>query len=370
MNRETSGSIRTAPPLSDRLSLSWVEGRRLLIAGWSADELQSLEAGFGVPGLGLPAVYPADILALENPGMPPTAGVFEVADGALIFIPAFPPIGGARYCVVATTPGSPSFTVLGELLAPTAAPSPIAEVAALYPRAAALPLNHLRFYVHFSQPMREGGAERAISLRDAETGAELNDAVLPMPPELWDREHRRLTVLLDPGRIKRGLAPHEEAGYPLAEGSAFIFAVSEGFRDAHGRGLAGPFERRFEVGPALRTVLDPERWQIAPPAAGTVAPLRVEFDRPIDHALGERCFRVEDEVGAETLGGARLLAGETVMQFTPGAPWLPGCYALIVDRTLEDVAGNSLVRPFDRDLGDGEVPPWNGETPKLEFWCA
>ena len=38
----------------------------------------------------------------------------------------------------------------------------------------------------------------------------------PMDPELWDPARTRLTVLLDPARIKRGLAPHREAGYALA----------------------------------------------------------------------------------------------------------------------------------------------------------
>ena len=70
-----------------------------------------------------------------------------------------------------------------------------------------------------------------------------------MHPELWDPSRRRLTVLFDPARIKRGLAPHHEVGYPLGAGVAVDVVVDEGLRDAEGRPLVEPHTRRYEVGP-------------------------------------------------------------------------------------------------------------------------
>lgn len=53
--------------------------------------------------------------------------------------------------------------------------------------------------------------------------------------QLWHPTgHRRLTVLLDPARIKRGLASHRQVGYPLRSGEPFRLVVDDGFRDARG----------------------------------------------------------------------------------------------------------------------------------------
>jgi hypothetical protein len=59
------------------------------------------------------------------------------------------------------------------------------------------------------------------------------DAFLSFAEELWDPYRRRLTLLLDPARIKRGLVSHEALGYPLRPGQPTRFVV-DGMRDASG----------------------------------------------------------------------------------------------------------------------------------------
>ena len=85
--------------------------------------------------------------------------------------------------------------------------------------------------------MREAGAAH-VRLVDAE-GATLVGALLPTEYELWDPERRRLTVLLDPARIKRGLVPHRAIGYPLREGTSVTLVVDAEFPDAVGPAAAG-----------------------------------------------------------------------------------------------------------------------------------
>jgi hypothetical protein len=191
-----------------------------------------------------------------------------------------------------------------------------------------------------------------------------------MPPELWDHEHRRLTILLDPGRIKRGLAPHEEAGYPLVEGRSFIVEVDTDFPDAEGRPMQSPFTRTFAVGPAVRERIDPSSWHISPPPAGSTEPLRVELGRVLDRALGERCVWVQDATGRTLDGRIRLMAGETVLEAVPTTPWQPGTYFLGVDRALEDCCGNSVARPFDRDLADEAEIDELEAFALVEFRCS
>jgi len=115
------------------------------------------------------------------------------------FTPRFPFLAGTTYVVRV---GERSWT-LRRADQETAVPR--ARVLEIYPTAETLPLNQLKLYVVFSAAMSEGSANRTVSLRRADGSGRLEGALLPMEPELWDRDRTRLTLLLDPGRIKRGL---------------------------------------------------------------------------------------------------------------------------------------------------------------------
>src|SRR5205823_4946906 len=108
--------------------------------------------------------------------------------------------------------------------------------------------------------------------------------------------------LLDPGRIKRGLVPNQEASYPLTEGVAIVVRMDASFRDAAGRPLRAGTERRYGVGPSIRSRVDPTAWRFDSPHAGSTEPLTVTFDRPLDHALLEHSLSVHDAAGASLEG--------------------------------------------------------------------
>jgi len=87
----------------------------------------------------------------------------------------------------------------------------------VFPSAAALPANQLKFYVQFSAPMSRGEAWKHIRLLNHE-GKPVDLPFLELDQELWDPNYQRLTILFDPGRIKRGLLPREEAGPIIEQG--------------------------------------------------------------------------------------------------------------------------------------------------------
>jgi hypothetical protein len=59
---------------------------------------------------------------------------------------------------------------------------------------------------------------------------------------------------------------------------------------------------------------------------------------------------VTDEAGERIAGEIKLGERETVWTFTPAKPWKAGAYQLVADTRLEDLAGNSLGRPFEVDV--------------------
>jgi hypothetical protein len=279
-------------------------------------------------------------------------GAVRLAGGVLFFEPRFPLAAGVRYRV-AFSPralpagkGTPTEAVLS---LPKAAPAAATVVAQVYPTADKLPENQLKFYLHFSAPMRQGDSYRHIRLLDAK-GKPVALPFLELDQELWDRSGTRLTVFIDPGRIKRGLKPREDAGPVLEEGKRYTLAIDPAWRDAEGAPLKAGFRKPFSVGAPLEKPADEKDWKLAPPAAGGRSPLRVTFPRPMDHALLHRMLWVVDAGGKKVPGTVAVSGHETVWQFTPAAAWREGTHSLVADRQLEDLAGNGVGRPFELDV--------------------
>jgi len=245
--------------------------------------------------------------------------------------------------------------------------APTTTVEALYPSAPALPRNQLRLYVHFSAPMTEGVAARHVYVVDGASGEQLIDALLETTVELWDRDRRRLTLLFDPGRIKRGLVPHEQLGYPLVPGRPVEVVIDAGFPDALGRPLMRRFSRRYDVGPDIRLHVDPASWVLHPPPASSVDPLVVDFDRPLDHGLVQHCLSVRTSGGGAVAGKSGTAPEERAWAFFPAQGWTAGAYELEVDHSLEDLAGNSVARVFDRDLSDPLDDPRPARPVRVPF---
>jgi hypothetical protein len=313
---------------------------------------------------GLPAeadvqVRPA-AAAAAAPESPPMAGRLVREAGDVCFVPRFPFVDGTSYLV--TVAG----TAKALLARPRPEHTPTAEVLGIYPTAAEVPRNLLRCYVWFSAPMSEGDAARHVRLVD-NAGQTIAGALLPAGGELWDAGRRRLTVLLDPARIKRGLARHRQAGYPLRRAEPFRLVVGAGFRDAAGCPLRTPAERRYQVGPDERRRVDPGRWTVSPPASRTRQPLEVRFDRPLDHGLAARCLQVIGPGGQPVDGVPESGPEERSWRLVPSQEWRDGAHRLLIDPVLEDLAGNSVSRVFDRDLTRPEDEPRQPEPVTLTF---
>jgi len=363
---------------SRRLELAWAEHRGrscLQVRGWTAVELCEFRE-LGAPGLSRRlAVLPSEIVqgGVDFRALQPIAGHFEVDQDAVCFLPRFPFLGGISYSLLvdlALGQRGEDRVEVWTLQRPALEGAPTTDVEAIYPSTNELPVNQLKLYIHFSRPMSEGWAAHAIHVRRADNNEPLDGVFLAAEPELWDRERRRLTVLFDPARIKRGLVSHEEAGYPLIEGVPIIVSINAEFRDAAGLPLRSGAEQRYEIGPLLRVRVNPADWRYHCPTAGSTDPLTVEFDRPLDHALLGHSLWVCNAAGVALAGRDFAGPAERSWRFKPQSPWEAGRHLVMVESRLEDLAGNSLVRVFDRDLMRAEDAPVDARPVAIDFTCA
>jgi hypothetical protein len=284
--------------------------------------------------------------------LPPLSGSYRLQEGTLVFEPRYPLRPGLRYRAELhprgeNTPVTEISTMTFSI--PKADTAPATYVEQAYPTSNRLPENQLKFYVHFSGAMSRGEAYRRVSLLDA-SGKPISLPFLELEQELWDPEGKRLTLLFDPGRVKRDLLPNREAGSPLREGESYTLVVDRDWPDAAGRPLQKEFRKPFEVGPADHDPPSEENWRLAAPRAATRDPLTVRFPEPLDQALLVRVVHVTTPAGEKIPGSIVVDEQETRWQFRPDQPWKAGDYFLDAATVLEDLAGNSLDRPFEVDV--------------------
>lgn len=219
----------------------------------------------------------------------------------------------------------------------------------IYPTSSIVPENLLKFYIQFSAPMSRGGIYSYIHLR-TESGKEVELPFLEIGEELWDPTMTRLTLFIDPGRIKRGVRPLVEIGPVLEVGKRYSLRIDADWKDGNGNPLKKSYEKHFRAGPPDRDRVSTERWKILPPKANGIGPLTILFPKPMDHALALRMIQVSNEAGAPFPGHAMLADHERRWEFSPDKPWNRQPYEVKVASTMEDLAGNSVAKSFDVDV--------------------
>jgi hypothetical protein len=277
-------------------------------------------------------------------GRTPIAGRYAFDGNTVAFSPAFGFEPGQDYLArtVAQTGEAEltSFQIASEATVQDAA------VTQIYPSGDVLPENVLRFYIHFATPMKPHVAFDYIRLRDA-LGNTDEAAFMRFKQELWNEDRTRLTVLLDPGRIKRNVATNVELGPALLEGERHTLEIAAGWPSADGRSVLPRFAKSFTVGSSLRTLPSLDVWEATEPCVGTQGSLYVTFDRPFDRHLLDQNIRVTGGNGRDIEGTLIVGSSERSLIFTPDAAWFGDTIQIIVDATLEDVAANNF-----RDLLD------------------
>lgn len=304
-------------------------------------------------------VMPVYLQGMEH--QPPMLGSWIVKDNRVYFKPRFGLLEGrvyatwfgherARALLKLAATGRPR--VAGSIATPHPKPPEPPRVTAVYPSAEVLPANVLRWYIHFSQPMGRHGAYHGIRILD-DQDRPIEAPFVIVPEELWNHEGTRLTVLLDPGRIKRGVGPNRSIGAPLQAGRTYTLVVAERV-DVRGTPLQEEWRKTFRVVQAMRERIQPKTWRIQRPEADSKDALSIALPRSLDAALLKRYVLVSDADGRVLEGTIALADQEQTWIFTPREIWRQGTYHVEIHPFLEDFCGNRMYRLFDEpDHGSG-----------------
>ena len=291
------------------------------------------------------------LLGKDDREGPPILGKVRQRAERTVFTPKYGLGRGLRYR--ATLQRLNGSKVTATYRVPVLPKSEPAVVKQVYPSTSILPANNLKFYLHFSKPMREGKA-----IFDQIQILDLHNGGTPIPHpwrrvELWSQDASRLTLWIHPGRIKQGVNLREDEGPVLCPNHRYALLITQKVRDADGQPLSQPFRKEFVASLPDHERPSPSKWNINSPRAGTLEPFRIRFPEPLDYSLLQRMLTIQDNQGITVAGDYQVGSSETGWGFTPKEPWQAVPHVLKIDPELEDLAGNTPTRLFDVDLQAG-----------------
>lgn len=257
------------------------------------------------------------------------------------FTPKYPLRPGTKYRVLGAGKSL-------DVTTPKAAAAKAIAVTYVYPATERIPANVLRFYIHFSAPMPRGDVYDYLEVRDAK-GVKVNQPFLVIDNELWNEDQTRLTILIDPGRIKQEVKPRLDLGPVFEENKKYTLTISGQWPTNRGETLGKDFTRTLTVVDPVTSAIDPQKWKAYPPKEGEGV-FRLQFGRPMDRALALRCLKLTGPDGEPVAGTADLFADDSEFQFKAAAGWKVGQYQIDIGHELEDVCGNRNGQPFEVDL--------------------
>ena len=278
---------------------------------------------------------------------PKILGKTTVQGDFVLFTPRFPLRRGKSYVVVCA--GGKDGGGISTVLDVPAKESKPTTIEAIYPSAERIPENLLRFYVQFSAPMRKGDIYKHIQILK-EDGNPVDLPFLEIEQELWSRDSTRLTLLLDPGRIKRGLKPREDMGPILESGRRYSLVIDGKWKDANGKPVGDDVTKQFLAIDEDRVQPNPSKWKVVAPKSDSKQALTVTFVGSLDWSMLFRSISVFDSESKEVAGSISVSEHESVWTFVPEQEWAKGKYSISVDPNLEDAVGNSVGRQFDVDV--------------------
>lgn len=277
--------------------------------------------------------------------------VTRVSNRELRFSPSFPLLAGSDLLVRFDPTGIKNLhanPIEHRHRVPSRPTAPAPRITNIYPTGPVLPANHLKFYFVFSEPMQPGEIWNHFHLVDID-----NNRRVPRPfrhTALWSPDNKTLTLWFHPGRVKQGVNLNTDIGPILVKGRRYRLGVSGNWLSARGTPLGDDVTREFTAGTPDYSQPNLADWDIVAPDADSRTPLVCRLGSPHDWALLHSDVAIETATGEPVAGSLETLDHQSAWQFTPRSSWKAGQYRLAVGSVLEDLAGNSLERPFEVDI--------------------
>jgi hypothetical protein len=223
----------------------------------------------------------------------------------------------------------------------------------VFPSAAEIPANLLRFHLRFDEVPDVFNVGTAIRLIDANE-AVVDHVFLDLNEGLWSADGLTLTVMLHPGRIKTGLVAGRNFGNAFREYDQYELQLRREhvpfFQGGSPSSASAADEwvciKRFTAIPAITTAIDAQSLLLSAPDARSLSPLSITFPRSIDRLAAENYVRLSNATDAVLDIKIAVDSAERTIHLVPRCTWPLEPVTVSFSDDFEDVSGNRLSSAF------------------------
>ncbi|MEO0341690.1 MAG: hypothetical protein AAF242_21085, partial [Bacteroidota bacterium] len=242
--------------------------------------------------------------------LPPIFGKLNLKNDTLIFIPFIALQANYPYQVRQGDQTIHTFTT------PKLVNHTLPQLVSYTPFIDTIPANLLKVYLHFSMPMQEGKSAEYVNVVQKQ-GDTLHGIFLDLQPELWNEDYTRLTLWVDPGRLKRALASNDLKGKPLMAGSEIIIKIAQSWENQQGSPLESDYLISYHIIEEDRRSPNTKQITYSAPGAGTKETFLLQMHEAFDAALLQRMVSITDAQKRELLGNLKTNQQANQVQFVP-----------------------------------------------------
>ncbi len=224
------------------------------------------------------------------------------------------------------------------------------SIETVYPSGRWVPTNILKWYIKFSSPINETNVYHHIEFIHS-LGDTISKVILPLENALISDDGKLLTLWVEPGRQKRDLIPNKQLGPVFEKDKRYGLIIPKDLKDNNGVPMQEDFAHIFQTTPPDRQKPDTNSWKVLPPENDT-DDLVILFHESMDYGSTMNGLTVINAEKKVITGDWQLIDNESISLFTPKKPWSKGNYKVLLDVTIEDLAGNNLNRLFDSKVND------------------
>ncbi len=218
------------------------------------------------------------------------------------------------------------------------------QVQNIFPRPRKLPENMLYFHITFTNPIApKQGIFDKIYLLDAK-GNRLKEVW--KKAEMYYKNGHGLSLLLHPGRVKRGMLSRKVLGPIFRRGQNYRLVISSKVKNIYGKPIGHTVHKDFTITSPDYEFVQAKTWSIQFPQKSKRG-LRLTFRESLDYASIRRGVIVMNEQNEAVAGEWRVEKNPRVYVFEPKEAWITQYYSVFFTGLLTDLSGNTLTRLFE-----------------------
>lgn len=234
------------------------------------------------------------------------------------------------------------------------------SVLEIYPSVKQVPSNILKWYIRFSRAVNPVRIYEHIEFLD-EDGHAIYRSILHLDAPLLSDDGTLLTVWIEPGRQKQLLGPNHHLGSVFKPHKNYTLSIAGTLKDAQGIPIKTAIRHTFTTTESDRTMPSLSGWKVQSIQSGNKSPLKIICTEVLDYGSLIDAFSIS--YNNKIINGTLTYNSKIkTIYFTPSENWKKGSYTISLGHQLEDLAGNNLIRLFDRPLDQNER---NMTPPKL-----